>query len=159
MNVETEFASPAGVPVSPRSPGGGGRTPRSPGGGFGVRGELDAVKERLQELSDSFVQVDSIAVDNESLGRRVAELESLQQASAAASVANFNAHESKLAELADVVRRVENLEADGETSSELAVAMAGRVHEVKKEIAEIQDTKAIVSSVKSSVAAVQAKVS
>jgi len=159
MNVETEFASPAGVPVSPRSPGGGGRTPRSPGGGFGVRGELDAVKDRLQELSDSFVQVDSIAVDNESLGRRVAELESLQQASAAASVANFNAHESKLAELADVVRRVENLEADGETSSELAVAMAGRVHEVKKEIAEIQDTKAIVSSVKSSVAAVQAKVS
>ena len=158
-NVETEFASPAGVPVSPRSPGGGGRTPRSPGGGFGVRGELDAVKERLQELSDSFVQVDSIAVDNESLGRRVAELESLQQASAAASVANFNAHESKLAELADVIRRVENLEADGETSSELAVAMAGRVHEVKKEIAEIQDTKAIVSSVKSSVAAVQAKVS
>jgi len=158
-NVETEFASPAGVPVSPRSPGGGGRTPRSPGGGFGVRGELDAVKERLQELSDSFVQVDSIAVDNESLGRRVAELESLQQASAAASVANFNAHESKLAELADVVRRVENLEADGETSSELAVAMAGRVHEVKKEIAEIQNTKAIVSSVKSSVAAVQAKVS
>ena len=54
---------------------------------------------------------------------------------------------------------MENLEADGETSSELAVAMAGRVHEVKKEIAEIQDTKAIVSSVKSSVAAVQAKVS
>jgi len=158
-NVETEFASPAGVPVSPRSPGGGGRTPRSPGGDFGVRGELDAVKERLQELSDSFVQVDAIAVDNESLGRRVAELESLQQASAAASAANFNAHESKLAELADVVRRVENLEADGETSSELAVAMAGRVHEVKKEIAEIQDTKAIVSSVKSSVAAVQAKVS
>ena len=169
-NVETEFASPADVPVSPRSPGGRGRTPRSPAGGFGVRGELDAVKERLQELSDSFVQVgsvkdrvqelsDSIAVDNESLGRRVAELESLQQASAAASVANFNAHESKLVELADVVRRVENLEADGETSSELAVAMAGRVHEVKKEIAEIQDTKAIVSSVKSSVAAVQAKVS
>jgi hypothetical protein len=171
MNVETEFASPAGVPVSPRSPGGrtpGGRSPRTPGGSsFGLRGELDAVKERLQELSDSFVQAETMSqalvVDNETLDKRVVELESLQRASSAASLANFEAHESKISqlkpELTDVLKRVENLEADGETASELAVAMAGRVHEVKKEIADIQDTKAIVSSVKSSIAAVQAKIS
>ena len=171
MNVETEFASPAGVPVSPRSPGGrtpGGRSPRTPGGSsFGLRGELDAVKERLQELSDSFVQAETMSqalvVDNETLDKRVVELESLQRGSAAASLANFEAHESKISqlkpELGDVLKRVENLEADGETASELAVAMAGRVHEVKKEIADIQDTKAIVSSVKSSIAAVQAKIS
>ena len=171
MNVETEFASPAGVPVSPRSPGGrtpGGRSPRTPGGSsFGLRGELDAVKERLQELNDSFVQAETMSqalvVDNETLDKRVVELESLQRGSAAASLANFEAHESKISqlkpELADVLKRVENLEADGETASELAVAMAGRVHEVKKEIADIQDTKAIVSSVKSSIAAVQAKIS
>ena len=167
MNVETEFASPAGMPVSPRSPGGrtpGGRSPRTPGGSsFGLRGELDAVKERLQELSDSFVQAETMSqalvVDNETLDKRVVELESLQRASSAASLANFEAHESKISQLADVLKRVENLEADGETSSELAVAMAGRVHEVKKEIADIQDTKAIVSSVKSSIAAVQAKIS
>ena len=167
MNVETEFASPAGVPVSPRSPGGrtpGGRSPRTPGGSsFGLRGELDAVKERLQELSDSFVQAETMSqalvVDNETLDKRVVELESLQRASSAASIANFEAHESKISQLGDVLKRVENLEADGETASELAVAMAGRVHEVKKEIADIQDTKAIVSSVKSSIAAVQAKIS
>ena len=167
MNVETEFASPAGVPVSPRSPGGrtpGLRSPRTPGGSsFGLRGELDAVKERLQELSDSFVQAETMSqalvVDNETLDKRVVELESLQRASSAASIANFEAHESKISQLGDVLKRVENLEADGETASELAVAMAGRVHEVKKEIADIQDTKAIVSSVKSSIAAVQAKIS
>ena len=167
MNVETEFASPAGVPVSPRSPGGrtpAGRSPRTPGGSsFGLRGELDAVKERLQELSDSFVQAETMSqalvVDNETLDKRVVELESLQRASSAASIANFEAHESKISQLGDVLKRVENLEADGETASELAVAMAGRVHEVKKEIADIQDTKAIVSSVKSSIAAVQAKIS
>ena len=115
MNVETEFASPAGVPVSPRSPGGrtpGGRSPRTPGGSsFGLRGELDAVKERLQELSDSFVQAETMSqalvVDNETLDKRVVELESLQRASSAASLANFEAHESKISQLKPELRRAQ----------------------------------------------------